>query len=62
MGATSEQIWYSVIDEKPAHQVTLSSFSIGETEVTQALWKAVMGIDPPKVAEGCIVGGSDGDG
>lgn len=50
MGATSEQIWYSVIDEKPAHQVTLSSFSIGETEVTQALWKAVMGIDPPKVA------------
>ena len=50
MGATSEQIWYSVIDEKPAHQVTLLSFSIGETEVTQALWKAVMGIDPPKVA------------
>ena len=29
--------------EKPAHKVTLSSFYIGETEVTQALWVAVMG-------------------
>ena len=29
--------------EKPRHQVTLSSFSIGETEVTQELWQAVMG-------------------
>ena len=33
-------------NEKPAHSVTLSSFSIGETEVTQALWKAVMGSNP----------------
>ena len=32
--------------EKPAHQVTLSSFSIGETKVTQALWLAVMGSNP----------------
>ena len=32
--------------EKPVHQVTLSSFSIGETEVTQALWYAVMGAKP----------------
>ena len=32
--------------EKPAHQVTLSSYSIGETEVTQALWQAVMGSNP----------------
>ena len=32
--------------EKPLHQVTLSSFSIGETEVTQALWLAVMGTNP----------------
>ena len=30
----------------PAHQVTLSSYSIGETEVTQALWEAVMGDNP----------------
>ena len=33
-------------DEKPVHSVTLSSYSIGETEVTQALWKAVMGTNP----------------
>ena len=31
------------IDESPSHQVTLSSFSIGQTEVTQELWLAVMG-------------------
>ena len=30
-------------NEQPVHQVTLSTYSIGETEVTQALWKAVMG-------------------
>lgn len=30
-------------DEEPNHQVTVSSFSIGQTEVTQELWKAVMG-------------------
>ncbi len=29
--------------EKPAHEVTVSTFSIGQTEVTQELWKAVMG-------------------
>ena len=33
-------------DEKPVHSVTVGSFSIGETEVTQALWKAVMGSNP----------------
>lgn len=32
--------------EKPIHQVTLGSFSIGETEVTQELWEAVMGSNP----------------
>lgn len=30
----------------PAHQVTLSDYYIGQTEVTQALWKAVMGTNP----------------
>lgn len=30
----------------PPHKVTLSSYMIGETEVTQALWKAVMGTNP----------------
>jgi formylglycine-generating enzyme required for sulfatase activity len=33
-------------DESPVHQVTLSAFTIGETEVTQALWEAVMGSNP----------------
>ena len=33
-------------DESPVHQVTLSDYYIGETEVTQELWKAVMGSDP----------------
>lgn len=33
-------------DERTLHLVTLSDFWIGETEVTQALWKAVMGDNP----------------
>lgn len=33
-------------DEKPVHQVTLSDYYIGQTEVTQALWTAVMGSNP----------------
>ena len=33
-------------DQKPVHTVTLSDFSIGKTEVTQAQWKAIMGSDP----------------
>ena len=46
MGATAEQGSDADTNEKPAHQVTLSSYSIGETEVTQALWVAVMGSNP----------------
>ena len=42
MGATSEQQDPGP-DEKPVHSVTLSNYYIGETEVTQALWEAVMG-------------------
>ena len=45
MGATSEQINYDN-DEKPVHSVTLSDYYIGETEVTQELWEAVMGSNP----------------
>ena len=33
-------------DEKTIHNVTLSSYYIGETQVAQALWKAVMGNNP----------------
>ena len=46
MGATAEQGSDAYDSEKPAHQVTVSSFSIGQTEVTQALWYAVMGQKP----------------
>ena len=45
MGATSEQTNYNN-DEKPVHSVTLSDYYIGETEVTQELWEAVMGSNP----------------
>ena len=33
-------------NEKPPHLVQVSSFGIGVTEVTQALWQAVMGSNP----------------
>lgn len=33
-------------DEAPLHRVTLSSFYMGQTEVTQALWRAVMENNP----------------
>lgn len=46
MGATSEQGNDANSDEKPAHQVTLSDYYIGQTEVTQALWDAVMDNNP----------------
>lgn len=37
---------YADNDEKPVHRVTLGDYYMGETEVTQALWKAVMGSNP----------------
>ena len=46
MGATSEQGSDAYDDEKPVHSMTVSTFYMGETEVTQALWKAVMGSNP----------------
>jgi len=46
MGATSEQVGDADSDEKPVHQVTLSSFSIGRYEVTQEEWETVMGSNP----------------
>lgn len=45
MGATAEQ-QSNQDDEKPVHSVTLDSYYIGETEVTQELWRAVMGSNP----------------
>lgn len=46
MGATPEQSSNAEYDEKPAHQVTLSDYYIGETQVTQELWQTVMGSNP----------------
>ena len=46
MGATSEQGSDADSDEIPTHSVTLSGFYICKYEVTQALWKAVMGSNP----------------
>ena len=47
MGAGAEQGTDATSSELPVHQVTLTkNFSIGETEVTQALWLAVMGSNP----------------
>ena len=46
MGAHANQVAEAWDGEKPAHSVTLSSYYIAETEVTQALWQAVMGNNP----------------
>ena len=46
MGATSEQGSDAESDEKPTHNVTLSSYYICKYEVTQTLWRAVMGSNP----------------
>ncbi len=46
MGATSEQGSDADSNEYPVHSVTLSDYYIGETEVTQELWEAVMGSNP----------------
>lgn len=39
-------------DELPVHQVKVNDFYIGETEVTQGLWEAVMGDNPSKLGGG----------
>ena len=46
IGATPEQGLYAAFDEKPSIQVTVSSFYMAETPVTQALWTAIMGENP----------------
>lgn len=38
-------------NERPAHKVTLSTYNIGQTEVTQELWVAVMGDNPSWFSE-----------
>jgi len=46
MGATKEQLIHVMDREKPTHTVTLDDYYIGQTEVTQSLWEAVMGNNP----------------
>ena len=49
MGATAEQGSDVYSLEKPTHSVTLSDYYIGKYEVTQAQWRAVMGINPSRL-------------
>ena len=46
MGAIPEEFYYAMRNESPAHDVTLSGYYIGQTEVTWELWLAVMDLDP----------------
>ena len=46
MGCTYEQTGLCNTDESPTHEVTVTGFAIAKYEVTQALWQAVMGINP----------------
>ena len=46
MGATSEQGKDAWNEENPPHNETVSSYYIGQSEVTQELWQAVMEINP----------------
>lgn len=48
MGATPEQGKPAMPDEYPVHQVTLDNFMIGQYEVTNELWEAVMGSKLPQ--------------
>ena len=52
MGATSEQGSDALDNEKPVHTVTLEGFYMGETEITQAQWYAVMGMNPSSFNKG----------
>jgi len=49
MGCTGDDCYY--YEELPAHQVTLSSYSISKYLVTQKLWKTIMGYNPS-----CFIG------
>lgn len=48
MGCTYEQGIDCASDEKPAHEVQITGFTIAKYEVTQALWKQIMGSNPSR--------------
>jgi formylglycine-generating enzyme required for sulfatase activity len=47
MGSLSNEVG-SQAEEKPQHKVNLKSFYLGQTEVTQAQYQAIMGTNPSK--------------
>lgn len=52
MGVTPEQGNDANNYEEPAHSIMLNNYWIGQYEVTQGLWKAVMGNNPAYFQEG----------
>lgn len=52
MGCTDEQGLACDSDESPTQLVTISDFFLSKYEVTQVLWKSIMG-DNPSVFSGC---------
>ena len=59
MGATEEQEGFAQENEFPATEQTVDDYWIGETEVTQELWEAIMGDNPsffkgPQLPVECI--------
>lgn len=47
MGSTAKNDKRNTFNyEQPVHEVTLRNYSIGRTEVTQALWEEIMGSNP----------------
>lgn len=62
MGGTEEQGEDAWVGEKPVHSVTLSDYYIGKYEVTQGLWKAVMGTGVEEQMEKAGVSGLYGVG
>ena len=49
MGCDPEAVKEAYFQEGPVHQVTLSTYYIGETEVTQELWTVIMGKFPNEI-------------
>ena len=49
MGCVPEYGINCTQDERPAHDVSITGFQIAKYEVTQALWKQVMGSNPSRI-------------
>jgi formylglycine-generating enzyme required for sulfatase activity len=48
-GSTDDPINRYYPDEQPVHRVTLNAFQIGATEITQAQYRKIMGMNPSSV-------------